>query len=329
MKNFAPIILLLLLSCSFQGLAQETKLYDQDLYSKPRSLTYRVSTQVIRTVITQRDKSGSKKEGEATGRQWFPKKDQYKRCGIEVEEIKGRKVYRLTPKNVFSDKVILYYHGGGYQEGPFVLQWNFLARLAEITGSVAYLVDYRLAPEHPFPAGLDDCYAAFRTLSDRHGADKIILFGDSAGGGMCLAVGQSARQDQKPNAMGMILLSPWLRPGFYDERQEEIAPHDPLLKPNPLQKGAFEYSPDGDFENPLIAPYYADLTGLPPILLLIGTYDILFPECEDFIRKHEGKGYPLKTVVAAKMCHVWPIGVGIYPEGERAVQQMGEWINDQ
>ncbi|MCB9234808.1 MAG: alpha/beta hydrolase [Bacteroidia bacterium] len=324
MRNL--IFFLLFLQCTLQVFSQTEELptYQRNLYYH-RSNRYNFAVSVLKTVMKKRAKEEFPPQN---GRQWFPKGKHYKGCLITVEKMGQAEVYCLSPKNVSSDEVLLYFHGGSYITGPYSPQWTLMAHLAKDLGRKVYLVDYRLAPENPFPAGLDDSYSVFRELCARHGHDKISLIGDSAGGGMCLSVAQKARDEGPGNPRSLVLISPWLYVGNPDPRKYEIAPNDPLLVPDSLHKSGYMYNPEGDFQNPLVSPYFASLKGLPPMLLLAGSWDILYPECQDFAARAKQEGHDFHGIFAREMFHVWPIGVGFFPEAKIALQQIESYLLD-
>jgi acetyl esterase/lipase len=207
-------------------------------------------------------------------------------------------------------KVILYLHAGAYVIGNAHANCTAWARLVQQTGIPLLAVEYRLAPEAPYPAGLEDCKKVYRWLL-QHGypAQNIVILGESAGGGLALAMTLSMRYEELPLPAALVLLSPWADLTRSGDSAATLPPHSPLCWEIDLASPAKAYTAGEDPSNPLISPVYADYTGMPPMLIHVGTRDILM---SDAIRVNH---LALKAGVAATL-DIW--------EGMFHVHQRGD-----
>ena len=199
--------------------------------------------------------------------------------------IGGVPAERLTPPGS-GDGALVYFHGGGYVLGSPRVQRVAPAHLALASGVPAYSVDYRLAPEHPFPAAFQDALNAFRVLAERHGAERLVLSGDSAGGGLALAVALAAR-DEGATPAGVFLICPWADLAADRSTGPDT---DPILSRKFLVDGAAAYLGDRDRTDPRCSPARGDLAGLPPILIHTATEDPLRPDSEQLAGRALGAG---------------------------------------
>ena len=331
MRAVGGALLLCIFLCLHGGAAAQTPSYEQDLYGKP-SLAFRASAKIIRAYFKRPGKLEKEKAEAQAGSynknrtHWIPKDGKFRGCEVRRDTIGGVPVVFFQPKRAEAQHVLLYFHGGGYSDGPFLLQGVMLAELAKRTGSLACMVDYRLAPEQPFPAGLNDCMTVYKNLAHERGGQAIDLIGDSAGGGMCMAVTQEAAHLGVDRPRRLLLISPWLLLGSSNPMMDSLDAYDPMLKASGSRQSGLSYAGETSVEDPLVSPYYADLEDFPPMLLLIGTHDILYADAAEFIARAKGEGRPLHAVVAEEMVHVWPIFYGFFPEAERAIGQIADYI---
>lgn len=189
----------------------------------------------------------------------------------------GRPVCRFSTANSRSDAAVVFFHGGGFTAGSIHSHRPMCGHLARATGLPVYSVDYRLAPEHPYPAAPDDCEAAALALMAATGlpASRWIIAGDSAGGNLALVTAlRLQRQGRKVAAL--LLLSPWCDPADTDLPWR----FDPVINPFWGMASARAYRGDAPAQTPDLAPLYADLRGLPPVLLQAGREEILLPQIE-------------------------------------------------
>jgi acetyl esterase/lipase len=228
-----------------------------------------------------------------------------------------------------SAPVLLYLHGGGYVVGT---PWGYrglVAALADASGMTTYAIDYRLAPEHPFPAAIDDAAAAFRALIDRgHDPSRIAIAGDSAGGGLTVATLLRLREAGSPLPGAAFLISPWADLGCTGPSMTGKAAADPALTEAGLRRMAAYYLDQADPADPLASPIHADLTGLPPILVHVGTAEILL---DDALRLAAAAGrddVALTLEIWPGLIHVWHAFAFMLPEGAAAVAAAGAFLRE-
>lgn len=203
------------------------------------------------------------------------------RCEQERVEIGGVPcTWVTTPETPANGKAIVYLHGGGYTTGSVEVLAPTVASVAEAAGIRVLGVEYRLAPEHPFPAGLEDALAVYRALlATGLAASNIALFGDSAGGGLSLATALSLREAGDPLPAAIALSSPWTDLTHSGDSHLTLVEWDPMLHwERSLVRSARAYAGDRDPADPLLSPCFADLTGLPPLWIQVGTREILLSD---------------------------------------------------
>lgn len=233
----------------------------------------------------------------------------------------------LIPPGTPADRVLLYIHGGGWRVGSAKTHRGFVSRLACASGVRALSIDYRLAPEHPFPAGLDDCAAAYEWLLQNGVASrKIVIAGDSAGGNLALALLVRLRDAGKPLPAGAVAISPAPDLTFSGESHRTRKALDPFFWKDSGGEIVSDYIGDLDPRHPLISPVYADLHGLPPLLIHIGDHEVLLDDAVRFGERAAAAGVDVKTVVWPEMFHVFQIFTPLLPEARRASAQIAEFI---
>jgi len=220
------------------------------------------------------------------------------------------------------DRVILYLHGGGYVIGSNVGFREFASRLAQANRARVCLLDYRLAPEHPFPAAVDDAVAAFGWLLDQ-GVDPagITVAGDSAGGGLTLATLLTLRDAGGPQAACGVCFSPWADLAGTGASAQPGAVDDPLVTDGLLADMSQAYAGE-DLRNPLASPLYADYEGLPPLFLLVGDREMLLDDATRVADKARNAGVDVSYFQGDGLVHVWPVLAPTAPESEAALEQM-------
>ena len=225
--------------------------------------------------------------------------------------------------------VLMYLHGGGYVMGTIEMYRNMTAGLAKI-GKVRVLsVEYRLAPENKYPAALEDSIKAYKwLLSQGYRAEDIVIGGDSAGGGLTLATLLKIRSLGLELPASAVCISPWTDLALIGKSIKAKAKEDPILSRNLLKYLADCYvGEEGDRCNPFVSPFYADLSGLPPILMMVGEREILLDDAIIFSQKAEYYGVKATMVVAQGMTHIWPFFAPAIPEGKQAINYIGKYIS--
>ncbi len=230
----------------------------------------------------------------------------------------------LIPEGAEPGSCLLYLHGGGFVLGLTPLHVTMVAHLAREMGVPALLVDYRLGPEHPFPAALEDCLAAYRWLLGRGTSpDDIVVAGDSAGGNLTLAVAMKLRDAGEPLPAALACLSPAGRL----TRPEEVdgLAADPLLHPRALRLYDVSYVGSRDPREPLISPVFGDWHGLPPLLVHAGEDEILAEDAVEIERAARAAGVDVRLEMYPRMWHVWQLYLSL-PQARRSLDDIARFL---
>lgn len=225
------------------------------------------------------------------------------------------------------DRVLLYLHGGGYVVGSMRSYRVALSRMSRASGARVLGLDYRLAPENPFPAPVEDSVAAYRWLLS-NGADpaKIVIAGDSAGGGHTVSTLVYLRYLGEPLPAAGVCLSSWTDLANTGESIITNAEVDPIDTRELLDNLASLYMGDRDRRTPLASPLYADLRGLPPLLFQVGTSEILLDDSTRLAERARAAGVDVALEVWDDMIHDWFLFAPILPEGQQAIERIGQFI---
>ena len=250
--------------------------------------------------------------------------------GVRREAVAGAVLGEwLVPRNAAPGQCILYLHGGAYVFGSPATHREFAGRLARLTGRKVFLLDYRLAPEHPFPAAQTDALLAFQWLvAQGYEPGKIAVVGDSAGGNLTLSLALKLRDQGHAQPAALVLCSPWTDltcPGA-DAKTEAC---DPMIDINFGRNASRAYCGSEDPRHPHISPLFADLSGLPPILIHVGTEEILLNDSVRFSEKAKGDGVSVDLQVWKGMWHVWHLFGLVLPEARRAHRDIARFISAQ
>jgi acetyl esterase/lipase len=214
---------------------------------------------------------------------------------------------------------LLYLHGGAYTTGSIASHRDLAARLAVATGLRVLSVDYRLAPEDPYPAALRDALAAYRWLLAQYiEPEQIAIAGDSAGGGLALAALLALRDGGDPLPAAAVCLSPWTDLTLSGASMQEKAALDPILDPAGLARFAALYAGSHPLDDPLISPHFADLRGLPPLLIQVGTDEVLFDDARRLAEHGRAAGLDTTLQVWDDLFHVFQ-AVPFLPETREAL----------
>lgn len=229
--------------------------------------------------------------------------------------------------NAEAGNLIFYLHGGGYVFGSAKSHRAVTFALAAASQADVFSLNYRMAPEHPFPAAVDDALNAYRWLLDQaREPQRIIVAGDSAGGGLALALMLAARDHGLQMPAGAVLYSPWTDLATCGASLSDNEKTDVMFKKIYIVEGAKKYLAGANPQAPLASPLYADLAGLPPILTFASDSEVLY---SDSVRLHErlnAAGVSSQFIIEKGLAHVWPIFVGKMPEADRSVAQSAEFI---
>lgn len=252
--------------------------------------------------------------------------------GMQVEhvDVDGIPAEWLRSPDADSERVLLYLHSGGYVQGSLKSHRDLVARLAAAAGVRALQIDYRLAPEHVFPAAIDDALTAYRWLLARGTKPAyIVIAGDSAGGGLTLALLQKVRDQSLPMPAGAALLSPWTDLAGTVESRKTREAADPLFTGERINSLAKFYIDTEDARNPLISPINADLSGFPPLLIEVGHDEVLLDDSLLVAEHARAAGVPVELIVWEDMWHVFQNYAAVLPEGQQSLENIGKFIRSQ
>lgn len=231
------------------------------------------------------------------------------------------------PANAEAGRTVLYFHGGGYVFGSPKSHRGLTFKLAQDARADVFSLDYRMAPEHPFPAAVEDAVAAYQWLLDgEREPGKIVVSGDSAGGGLSLAFLLSCKERGLPMPSGALLYSPWTDLAGTGASLDTNDASDVMFEKANITEGAKRYMNGADPKTPLISPLYADLSGLPPILTFVSNSESLY---DDSTRLHErllAAGVDAQLITERGLAHVWPIFYPRFPEAGRTIKQSADFI---
>lgn len=228
-----------------------------------------------------------------------------RRIRREEEDLEECRAVCLTPSRDRIPGSVLYLHGGGYCTGGTEYAAWFGKLIAAVTGARTFCPAYRLAPEHPFPAALEDAMAAFRRLREEYPGEKIVLAGESAGGGLCYALCLRLKEEGLAMPAGIAALSPWTDLTLSGASHEHNREKDPSLTREKLQIFADSYAAGTDPRDPLCSPQFGDLSGLPDSMIFAGGDEILLDDAVSLGRALEAAGCRVRLTVAEDMWHAY------------------------
>ncbi len=265
------------------------------------------------------------------------------RKGVESFYLRFRSIQDVVVEDVFighipafwisapgalNDRTILFFHGGGFMVGSTKDHLDLCGKLALSSGCRVLSIDYRLAPEHIFPAALDDCISAYRWLIKQGiNSSQIIPAGISAGGNLILSMFFMLRASGISLPRAAVLISPAVNLASSGNSRESNAQKDWLTTEGlDLLKKA--YLRKHDPRDPLVSPTYGDLRGIPPLFVQTGTHEVLLDDISDFVRKAEEEGVDVTFDVWEGMFHCWQIFSSVLPEGQQAIDNIGAYIRE-
>jgi acetyl esterase/lipase len=222
---------------------------------------------------------------------------------------------------------VVYLHGGGYTIGSITSHRPLVARLAHAASAKVLNGEYRLGPEHPYPAAVEDAVAAYRyVLASGFSPECIAIAGDSAGGGLTAACLLALRDAGDPLPATGVCISPWLDLAFTGGSWQTKAEADPLVTRDSLQLMADAYLAGADPRSPTASPLFADLAGLPPLLLQVGSAEVLLDDSVAFAERGRAAGIEIELEVWDEMIHVWHAFADLLPEAREAIDRVAEHL---
>ncbi len=245
---------------------------------------------------------------------------------VEATEAGGVKAEWVRAPECRNDAVLLYVHGGGYVIGSPASHRHQVAALSQAAGIAALSLDYRLGPEHPFPAAVDDAVSAYQSLLAAGIAPhRIVVAGDSAGGGLTVAMLLALRERGLPQAAAGVCISPWVDLTMTAESYTTKADVDPIVTHDGVTGMAQAYLQGQDARAPLASPLFADLSGLPPLLIQVGTDEVLLDDSIKLEANAKAAGVDVTLEVWDEMIHVWHFFYPVLSEGRDAIARIGEF----
>jgi acetyl esterase/lipase len=240
----------------------------------------------------------------------------------------GVKAEWITANNAAPDRVIMYLHGGGYVMGSIETHRELVARLSKAAQSRGLVLDYRLAPEHPFPAAVDDSITAYRwLLAQGYKPERIVIAGDSAGGGLAVSTLVALRDLGAPLPAAGVCISPWVDFEAEGESMTSRAAQDPLVSREMILNLAKMYMGEkGSLREPLAAPINAYLNNLPPLFIQVGNSETLLDDSTRLVDKAKEEGVDATLQIWDEMPHVWHLAAPVLPEGQEAIDKIGEFV---
>ena len=238
-----------------------------------------------------------------------------RKVDVDRGDLDGWPVYEISPKlgdGATRNGHVLYLHGGGYVEELMPrAHWPMVAKLSVLLRRTATLPIYPLAPEHTYREVYPFLLDVYRRVLASHNPESVVFMGDSAGGGLALGLCHAVREAGLPQPSHTVLLSPWLHAGLPDPAVAAVAKIDPMLNLQYMHRAAEYYAGGDPLDHPLVSPATGPLTGLPRIVLLTGTHDLLNPDARAFRRRAQAEGVDIDWYEVDGGYHVWmggPVG---------------------
>jgi len=239
----------------------------------------------------------------------------------------GVKAEWVTARGADAGRAVLYLHGGGYVIGSINTHRDLAARISRAAKARVLLIDYRLAPEHPFPAAVEDSVASYRwMLAQGLKSSRIAVAGDSAGGGLTIATLVAIRDAKLAIPGAGACLSPWVDLEGVGDSMKSKASVDPMVQKDGLLEMAKHYLAGQNARSPLAAPLYADLAGLPPLLIQVGTAETLLDDSTRIAERARKAGMKVTLEPWENMIHVFQVFAPMLDEGQQAIEKIGEFV---
>jgi monoterpene epsilon-lactone hydrolase len=270
------------------------------------------------------DVAGSRKGYQAVKR-FIP--DPPKGTKVTRLAVGGVKAVRVATAQSLADRHVLYLHGGGYMNGSPSHYRDFLWRIADATSATVLCIDYRLAPEHPYPAALDDAVAAYRwLLADGAVPQRMAVMGDSAGGGLTFATLLRLRDEGVRMPAAAVALSPWTDLALTGESIRTNARAESMLNADQASAIAGFYLGGADPRHPYVSPLFGDPVGLPPTLIQVGSDEVLHDDAVRMAERLRAAGCSVEIEIWPRMPHAWQLFARVLPEARKAVARIGAFI---
>lgn len=244
---------------------------------------------------------------------------------IDMNGVPGRRYRTHSSQN---GRALLFLHGGAYVLGGPASHGALAARLGDAAGATTYFADYSLAPEHPYPAATEDALTAYRWLLRQYSAERIVIAGDSAGGNLTLATAMIIRDKGLPMPAALALISPWIDLSHSGESARSLAQRDPMLRTDWLAACARLYAPNVAPEHPCISPLFGEMKGLPPMLIHVGSEEIVLSDSERLLERARAAGVEVQLQVFEGMWHDFQLHAGQVPEADESIAGLGRFMRE-
>jgi epsilon-lactone hydrolase len=246
---------------------------------------------------------------------------------VDEREMAGLRAEVVSVSARVTEPTVLHFHGGGYCVGSALTPRSWAAHVSARTGSRVVLPEYRLAPEHPHPAALHDARAIWAELSAETGPRSVVVSGDSAGGGLALALISSLRDEGQDLPAGCILLSPWLDLGRDRHAVPDLVRRDVILTPDWLAACARAYATPESWTEPPVSPLHADHAGLPPLLIQAGTHELLAPDAGLLAARASAAGVDVTYTRWPRLWHDFVLQPGLLAAADSALAQAAWFVS--
>jgi phosphinothricin tripeptide acetyl hydrolase len=293
-------------------------------------------SEALENIVTMlRAQAAERGDAEMTVSEW---REAYDGLGALLPAAEGVAVEKVDAGGVPAEwigagdgPVVVYVHGGGYCIGSLDSHRSMLTHLASAVAGRVLAVDYRLAPEHPFPAALDDACTAYRwVLAGGADPSRVVVAGDSAGGGLTLATLVALRDAGDPLPAAGVCLSPWADLTQSGATMAEKAEADPMVHAEDLDRWAAAYAgSDYDAGSAGLSPLFADLGGLPPLLVEVGTAEVLLDDARRLAERARAAGVEVTLFEGEDLIHVWHFFAGAVPEADEGIARVAGFIGEQ
>ena len=241
-------------------------------------------------------------------------------------EADGIQAIRIDVPQAHRERCVLFFHGGGYSYGNAPLYQDFMWRIGTAARASVVYFDYRLAPEHPFPAALDDAVRVARWVATQFDPQQIAFVGDSAGGGLVLATLKKLRDQADTLPRAAVAISPWTDLALTGPSLRTNYKADPMMDAAQFPAIAKRYLGEADPRDPYVSPLYGEAAGLPPTLIQAGSDEVLLDDAVRMAEAMRTAGCDIELDVWPKMPHVWHLYARILPEGRQAIDHVGHFL---
>lgn len=286
------------------------------------SLRARLLQRIIPKVMPSADQSPEEQRAKLSRTLGLPNR----RVDVVDLQVGGVPVTRVTPKGAARRRHLLHVHGGGFVVGTTRGFVGYLSELALQADAIVTSVDYRLAPEHPYPAAIDDCLAAYRALIDEVAPESLAVIGESAGGNAALATIVRARDEGWALPAAAVLLSPWVDLTLSGDSISRNQSTDLMLEPGLFTGWRDAYVGERDASDPGISPLFAELSGLPPLHVQATTAEVLEDDARRLAERAEAAGVDVELVMHDELWHIFQTQAPLLPEARAAMGQIVTFI---